>query len=125
VFSLCIYQYVQSESTAKNQVDHQHKHLEKLKELNEKRDEKQMSNSKFISLSQKVKTNVCFIHLVYSSSKANDFLSYDKCMQRMKCPVSRKEECSEECHAGRHSHTFSFFNYLFFFLFIMLFIHDR
>jgi hypothetical protein len=55
-----------------------------------------------------------FIHLVYSSSKANDFLSYDKCMQRMKCPVNRKEECSEECHAGRHSHTFSFFNYFFF-----------
>jgi len=56
VFSLCIYQYVQSESTAKTQVDHQHKPLEKSKELNEK----QMSNSKFISLSQKVKSNVCF-----------------------------------------------------------------
>ncbi|CAF1583720.1 unnamed protein product [Rotaria sp. Silwood1] len=37
---------------------------------------------------------------VYSSPKAHEFLSYDKCMQRMKCPVSRKEDCSEECHAG-------------------------
>ncbi|CAF1471001.1 unnamed protein product [Adineta steineri] len=39
-------------------------------------------------------------YLVYSLSKANNFLSYNKCMQRMKCPVTRKEECSEECHAG-------------------------
>ena len=37
---------------------------------------------------------------VYSSSKANAFLTYDKCMQRMKCPANRKEECSEECTAG-------------------------
>lgn len=42
-----------------------------------------------------------YISLVYSSSKANEFLTYDKCMQRMKCPPSRKEECSEECKAGK------------------------
>jgi len=27
-------------------------------------------------------------------------LSYDKCIQRLKCPASRKEQCSEECKAG-------------------------
>ncbi|UJR31919.1 hypothetical protein I4U23_019393 [Adineta vaga] len=37
---------------------------------------------------------------MYTSLKANHFLSYDKCIQRMKCPVSRKEECREECRAG-------------------------
>jgi hypothetical protein len=41
-----------------------------------------------------------FSKIVYSASKANAFLSYDKCLQRMKCPASRKEECSEECKAG-------------------------
>lgn len=39
--------------------------------------------------------------LGYSSSNANTFLSYDKCIQRMKCPSSRKEECNEECRAGK------------------------
>ena len=28
-------------------------------------------------------------------------MTYEKCMQRMKCPVNRKEECSEECQAGK------------------------
>ena len=27
-------------------------------------------------------------------------------MQRMNCPATRKEECSEECRAGRQSHIF-------------------
>lgn len=45
------------------------------------------------------------IRLAYSSSsaKANEFLSYEKCMQRMKCPINRKEDCREECQAGRSS----------------------
>ena len=49
-----------------------------------------------------IKTDpILCIYLVYASSKANQFLTYDKCMQRMKCPVNRKEECSEECTAGK------------------------
>jgi hypothetical protein len=39
--------------------------------------------------------------LVYTTPKAHEFLTHDKCMQRMKCPASRKEECSEECKAGK------------------------
>jgi len=42
-----------------------------------------------------------YLSIAYSSLKANVFLTYDKCMQRMKCPASRKEECSEECQAGK------------------------
>jgi hypothetical protein len=30
-------------------------------------------------------------------------------MQRMNCPVNHKEECSEECQAGRQSHILLFF----------------
>ena len=45
-------------------------------------------------------------HLVYSSSNANNFLSYDKCIQRMKCPSSRKEECDEECRAGKRIYVY-------------------
>ncbi|CAF0852240.1 unnamed protein product [Didymodactylos carnosus] len=33
-------------------------------------------------------------------SEANQFLTYDKCMQRMKCPSKHRQECSEECKAG-------------------------
>ena len=54
-----------------------------------------------LSLNQKTKSSLIYISLVYSSSKANEFLAYDKCMQRMKCPPNRKEECSEECKAGK------------------------
>ena len=62
----------------------------------------------WVSLNQQVMnpTNLdWFIDLVYSSSstKANEFLSHEKCVQRMKCPINRKEECSEECQAGRPS----------------------
>jgi len=35
-----------------------------------------------------------------AKSQAHQFLSYDKCMQRMKCPSKHKQECSEECKAG-------------------------
>ena len=41
-----------------------------------------------------------FSRIVYSAAKANSFLTYEKCVQRLKCPASRKEECSEECKAG-------------------------
>jgi hypothetical protein len=34
-------------------------------------------------------------------------------MQRMKCPVSRKEECSEECQAGRPTDIFLSFSIVF------------
>ncbi|CAF3299007.1 unnamed protein product [Rotaria sp. Silwood2] len=81
VFILCIYQQVHSESVEKSQADHQNKQLDKHEEHHEKRHKIDTSN-------------------VYSSPKAHEFLSYDKCMQRMKCPISRKEDCSEECHAG-------------------------
>ena len=53
----------------------------------------------------------------YSSSKANQFLSYEKCMQRMNCPVSRKEQCSEECHAGTFKCIFS--------LILLFFMYNR
>ncbi|CAF0746158.1 unnamed protein product [Rotaria sordida] len=73
VFTLCIYQHVHSDSTEKNQAAQQNKQLNKLEEHNEKQHKIDTSN-------------------IYLSPKANEFLSYDKCMQRMKCPVSRNTE---------------------------------
>ncbi|CAF1240654.1 unnamed protein product [Adineta steineri] len=64
-----------------NNADRSKKQLENIEEVNEDRRENDLAK-------------------IYSSSKANEFLTYDKCMQRMKCPVNRKEECSEECKAG-------------------------
>ncbi|CAF0817514.1 unnamed protein product [Adineta ricciae] len=74
-------QFVQSQVAAGNSGDRTKKQLEEIEENNESRQEKELAK-------------------LYSSSKANAFLTYDKCMQRMKCPANRKEECSEECTAG-------------------------
>ena len=35
-----------------------------------------------------------------TEAQANQFLSFEKCVQRMQCPLSRKERCAEECRAG-------------------------
>ncbi|CAF3310813.1 unnamed protein product [Rotaria socialis] len=77
LLTLCTYQQIHSETTETKQ----HKQLDSDEEHTDKRHRIVASN-------------------IYSSSIANEFLSYDKCMQRMKCPVSRKEDCSEECQAG-------------------------
>ncbi|CAF3323474.1 unnamed protein product [Rotaria socialis] len=69
------------QSTDNSNVARNKKKLEELEEINEDKREKELGT-------------------IYSSSKANQFLTYDKCMQRMKCPVNRKEECSEECKTG-------------------------
>ncbi|UJR14803.1 hypothetical protein I4U23_001790 [Adineta vaga] len=81
IFSVYICQYVHSQSANVNSADRNKKQLEEIEEANEERQEKDLAK-------------------LYSPSKANAFLTYDKCMQRMKCPASRKEECSEECTAG-------------------------
>ncbi|CAF1199878.1 unnamed protein product [Rotaria sordida] len=70
-----------NESTGNNNADRSKKHLEELEETNEQLREKELEKT-------------------FSSLKANQFLTHDKCMQRMKCPANRKEECSEECKAG-------------------------
>ncbi|CAF2132478.1 unnamed protein product [Rotaria magnacalcarata] len=77
LFTLCTYQQIHSETTETKQ----HKQLDNVEEHTDKRHKIVVSH-------------------IYSSSQANEFLSYDECMQRMKCPVSRKEDCSEECQAG-------------------------
>ncbi|CAF3426638.1 unnamed protein product [Rotaria sp. Silwood1] len=81
IFFVYIYQYTQSQSPGNNNPDRSKKHLEELEETNEDLREKELEK-------------------IYSASKAHQFLSHDKCMQRMKCPANRKEECSEECKAG-------------------------
>jgi len=72
---------VDQTTTTTTKAEGDRKHLEELEEAEETRQEKEASK-------------------VHSKSKANQFLSYDKCMQRMKCPSRRVEECSEECKAG-------------------------
>lgn len=37
---------------------------------------------------------------IYTNSRANQFLTVEKCLQRMKCPDKRRNECHEECRAG-------------------------
>ncbi|CAF2739635.1 unnamed protein product [Rotaria sp. Silwood2] len=81
IFFIYICQQAQSQSTGDSNADHSKKHLEELEEVNEDLREKELEK-------------------IYSTSKANQFLTHDKCMQRMKCPANRKEECSEECKAG-------------------------
>ena len=95
-----IYEHVQSESTADGNADSHKKQLEKLEEINEEQREEELLKCAFI-LSWEWRINILDISLVYSSSESNLFLSYDKCMRRMKCPPSRQEKCSEECKAGR------------------------
>ncbi|CAF1609821.1 unnamed protein product [Rotaria magnacalcarata] len=77
-------QYSQSQSTDNSNAARNKKKLEELEELEEINEDKREKE----------------LGTIYSSSKANQFLTYDKCMQRMKCPVNRKEECSEECKTG-------------------------
>lgn len=36
--------------------------------------------------------------------RASIFLSYNECIRRMNCGVTRKEECSEECADGKHKY---------------------
>ncbi|CAF1625213.1 unnamed protein product [Adineta ricciae] len=76
IFVFYLFQHVQTQSPGKPL-----KQLDKLDQAHIKRSNKDIPH-------------------VYSSSNANNFLSYDKCIQRMKCPSSRKEECGEECRAG-------------------------
>lgn len=74
------------------------KQLEDIEEAHEEQKEKELEKR---NNSNKQTSQIdIFLFSVYSSSKANTFLSYDKCIQRLKCPASRKEECSEECRAG-------------------------
>ena len=63
-----------------------------------------------ISLFVKQNKKQCAFFLLLSISvvfipreRASIFLSYNECLRRMNCGISRKEECSEECANGKSS----------------------